>query len=322
MISSKATILCVYEILKKYSDENHIISAEKIREKLKLIYDVDMERRAIYRNIDALRSMGVEIEGYLDNREGYYLIDRTFEPSEIRLLCDAVAASDMIKEEHSKEIINKLIETQSIFQGRMLQKTVYVKNRQKILNRQLFYNIDTLNIAINQGCKVSMKLLTYNLNMELEEAEGGAVVVSPYATMWALGNYYILAQQEGMDELTHYRIDYMKDIVILERSVDMVFGGINPNQYAERYIFQKGENVERYDIECDKILWHELAEYFGNNLSVIRDTNDKIILKIRCIPSEMKEWIMLHSNHCEVLAPKHFRDEIQKAVLEAYRKYW
>ena len=51
-----------------------------------------MEHRAIYRNIDALRSMGIDIEGYTDNREGYYLIDRTFEPSEIRLLCDAVAA--------------------------------------------------------------------------------------------------------------------------------------------------------------------------------------------------------------------------------------
>ena len=109
MISQKATILCIYEILKKYSDENHIISAEKIREKLKVIYDVDMERRAIYRNIDALRSMGIDIEGYTDNREGYYLIDRSFEPSEIRLLCDAVAASDMIKEENErmlKEITN------------------------------------------------------------------------------------------------------------------------------------------------------------------------------------------------------------------------
>ena len=132
MISQKATILCIYEILKKYSDENHIISAEKIREKLKVIYDVDMERRAIYRNIDALRSMGIDIEGYTDNREGYYLIDRSFEPSEIRLLCDAVAASDMIKEENSKEIIGKLIDTQSVFQGRMLQKTVFVKNKRKV----------------------------------------------------------------------------------------------------------------------------------------------------------------------------------------------
>lgn len=322
MISQKATILCVYEVLKKYSDENHIISAEKIREKLKVIYDVDMERRAVYRNIDALRSMGIDIEGYTDNREGYYLIDRPFEPSEIRLLCDAVAASDMIKEESSKEIIRKLIDTQSVFQGRMLQRTVYVKNKQKILNKRLFYNIDTLNIAINQGYKVSVRLLEYNMDIELVECPNGSIVISPYATMWTSGNYYILAKPEGGEEVTHYRIDYLKDIVILERSVDMIFGGINPNQYAERFIFQNGENLEQYDIECDKNLWNVLVETFGSNLTVKKSDNDKVQVKIRCIPSSMREWVLTHSNQCEVLAPKHFRDEIQWAVMEAYRKYW
>lgn len=59
-----------------YTDETHIRSAEKIREKQKTVYDVNMERRAIYRNIDALRSIGIDIEGYQENREGYYLIDR------------------------------------------------------------------------------------------------------------------------------------------------------------------------------------------------------------------------------------------------------
>lgn len=322
MISQKATILCVYEILKKYSDENHIISAEKIREKLKVIYDVDMERRAIYRNIDALRSLRIDIEGYTDNREGYYLIDRTFEPSEIRLLCDAVAASDMIKEESSKEIINKLIDTQSVFQGRMLQKTVYVKNKQRIPNKQLFYNIDTLNIAINQGCKVAVRLLEYNMDIELVEKSDDPVVISPYATMWASGDYYILAKPEDEEELTHYRIDYLKDIVILERNVDMIFGGINPNQYAERFIFHNGEDIERYDIECSINLWKTLVEAFGRNMTVIKSDNDKILVKIKCIPSVMREWVMAHGAQCEVIAPKHFRDEIQRAVMEAYKIYW
>ena len=94
-----------------------------------------MERRATYRNIEALRSLGIEIEGYQDNREGYYLIDREFELSEVRLLCDAVAASDMIKVEAGKVIIKKLIDSQSIFQGRMLQKTVFVKSEKKIISK-------------------------------------------------------------------------------------------------------------------------------------------------------------------------------------------
>ena len=322
MICQKATILCVYEILKRYSDENHIISAEKIREKLKILYDVDMERRAIYRNIDALRSMGIDIEGYKENREGYYLIDRTFEVSEIRLLCDAVAASDMIKEENSKEIIHKLLDTQSVFQSRMLQKTIYVKNRQKILNKQLFYNIDTLNIAINQGCKVGVCLLEYNQEMRLEQSGGAPVVLSPYATVWASGNYYILAKPEGGEELTHYRIDYLKDIVLLERNADMIFGGINPTQYAQRFICENGERVGHYEVECDRGLWKELAETFGADVTVIKSEGDKLLVKIRCIPSIMREWALAHGAWCEVIAPRQFKDEIQKAVMEVYKKYW
>ena len=280
MIAQKATILCIYEILKMYTDENHILSAEKIREKLKTVYDVDMERRAIYRNIDALRSMGIEIEGYQENREGYYLIDREFELSEIRLLCDAVAASNMIKEETGKKIIRKLSDTQSIFQGRMLQKTVFVKTEKKILNKQLFYNIDALNVAINQGCKVSARMMEYGFDYELTEKQESPIVLSPYVTLWAEGDYYILAKREGMDDIEHFRIDLMKDIVILERGIDMIFGGFNPSQYAKEYIYQNGEKKEKYEIECRRTLWQNVADTFGKDAVVMRIDDDNICIKV------------------------------------------
>ena len=82
--------------------------------------------------------------------------------------------------------------------------------------------------------------------MELVENVKGTIVISPYATMWAAGNYYILAKNE----------------------------------------------------------------------------NEKVLIEIKCIPSVMKEWILVHANQCEVIAPKHFRDEIQKAIMEAYKIYW
>lgn len=322
MISQKATILCIYEILKTYSDEHHILSAEKIREKLKTIYDVDMERRAIYRNIDALRSMGIEIEGYQENREGYCLIERDFELPEIRLLCDAVAASDMIKEDAGKAIINKLIRTQSIFQGRMLQKTVFVKAEKKIHNKQIFYNIDALNVAINRGSKVSVRLLKYGFDREMQEIENGNLVLSPYVTIWAEGNYYVLARRENSEEPEHFRIDLMKDIEILERGVDMIFGGLNPGQYAERYISQKGESKERFEIECAPELWTDLVETFGKDAVVLRHTFDAMGVRVHTVPYKMRDWVMKHVTECEVIGPKKFRDEIQRTVMEAYRKYW
>lgn len=321
MITQKATILCLYNILKKYTDENHILSAEKIREKLKIIYDVDMERRAIYRNIEALRSMGIDIEGYQENREGYYLLDREFELSEVRLLCDAVAASDMIKEETGKEIIKKLIDSQSIFQGRMLQKTVFVKSEKKIKNKQLFYNIDALNVAINQGCKVSVRLLEYGTDQKLIEQTQDVTILSPYVTIWANGNYYILARREGLEQLEHFRIDHMKDISILERGVDLIFGGINPGQYARQNIYFNGEEKEKYELECELALWQTIADDFGTDALVIKKGKDTVTVKICAIPSVMLSWTMMHIEQCEVLSPKRFRNKLQLKIMEAYKKY-
>ncbi|MDQ9750197.1 hypothetical protein RFZ03_05875, partial [Acinetobacter baumannii] len=79
--------------------------------------------------------------------------------------------------------------------------------------------------------------LKYGIDQKLIESSKEAIVLSPYVTIWAKGNYYILAKREGQEQLEHFRIDHMKDIVILERGVDMIFGGINPGQYAKHYIY-------------------------------------------------------------------------------------
>jgi len=325
MISQKATILCILDILQKYSDGDHKLSTDKIREKLKSIYDIEMERRTIYRNIDALRSMGIDIEGYSDNREGYCLLDRTFEVSEIRLLCDAIAASDMIQPDTSKKMIHKLSETLSVFQSRLLQKTVYVKkpeNDSLTSNSQIFYNIDTLNIAINQGCKVCATELYYDSQLHFVPRKGTPVIFSPYATIWANHRYYVIGKNQTEDDLTHYRIDCLQDIQILEHSVDMIFGGINPHQYAEKYIYQKGESMISFDIECEPSILPSIAEHFGKNTTILKKEHYRSVVRIRCIPSLMKDWVLAHCNSCEVLSPQNFRDEIRVAIMDGYKKYW
>lgn len=268
-----------------------------------------------------------EIEGYQENRKGYCLIDREFELSEIRLLCEAVAASDMVQEETGKEIIRKLIAAQGIFQGRMLQKTVFVKSEKRILSKRLFYNIDALNAAINQGCKVCARMMEYGMmGQKLQERSDSPVIFSPYATLWAKGNYYVLAKRENEEELEHFRIDFMRDILVLERGVDMIFGGLHPGQYAKQYILQNGENKEKYEITCGIELWQEIAEMFGKDAAVLprqsSDVSSGITVKILSVPSEMRAWVLRHVNEVEIVSPKRFRDEIQRVVMEAYKRYW
>lgn len=321
LASTKVTIIYLYEILKKYSDEKHILSTDDIRRKLRNVYGVDMERRAIYRNIDALRDLGIEIDGYTDNREGYYLVDRMFEISDVRLLCDAVASSDIISSDISKTIMEKLIDTQSVYESNMLKRLIYVKDSYKKVNGNLFNNLDLLSVAINQGVKVSVSEMNvdYDKNFVLSDEE---IVVSPYATCWATGEYYLIVKKEGDNDLSHLRISHISKIKLLERPIDMFFGGVNPEEYAKRYIINKGEFRLGYDLEISMHLWEDIFENFGENITVKGHTKDTIKIRINTIHSKIFDYVTSHLDKCVVVGPKDFKDEIRNYIYDAYGKYW
>lgn len=101
----------------------------------------------------------------------------------------------------------------------------------------------------------------------------------------------------------------------------MIFGDLNPGQYAEKKSFQKGESKASYEIECAFGLWQEIAETFGKNATVLKKDKENITVKINTIPSVIHSWVMTHINQCEIIGPKSFRNKIQNEIMDAYRKY-
>ena len=318
--SIKTSIMCIYFILKKYSDENHILSASRIMDLLMSEYDITMDRRAVYRNIQSLQSIGIDIGMYKDNGEGYYLISRDFDVFDIRLLCDAIASSEMLSTKDSKTIIRKLIGTLSIYDRRMLEKTVYIKNDTRISGYKIFYNIDTLLIAITQGVKVSIRLLKtgYDNGQILSDER---ITISPYATVWAEGRYYILGKEEITDSLQHYRIDRIGEIEILERSADLLYGGLNVQEYAKRQIVDRGQNPVSAIIEVSESLWEELTDAF-EKVSMMEHKENILKIKVTDIRENIMKWVMQNLESCSILQPEDMKDEVKRIVLRKYREFY
>lgn len=318
--SIKSSIMCVYFILKKFSDEEHILSANRITELLLEHYDISMDRRAVYRNIQALQSIGIDIGLYKHNGEGYYLISRDLEVFDIRLLCDAIASSDMLPAEESKAIIRKLVNTLSIYDGRMLEKTTYIKDNQRNKGKRIFYNIDTLLMAISQGVKVSVQPLTVDYENKLSVVNE-IIIFSPYATVWVDGNYYVIAKDENDDDLTYYRLDRIDNITLLERGADFYYGGINIQEYAQCEIVNKGKHQVNVVIEIKKEYWTDLTDNF-KNLKVIRQSEAVILVKITDVQFRIRDWVLKNIEASEVIEPVQFRDEIRNIIMRQYKKYF
>ena len=90
MLGDRANIVCLYKILEKYSDEEHILSMSDITGYFMQDYGMKIDRRAVYGAADTLIELGYDISVYKENGKGYYLRSRLFEPSEVRLMTDAV----------------------------------------------------------------------------------------------------------------------------------------------------------------------------------------------------------------------------------------
>ena len=114
----KMLILNILDILRKYSDENHRLSAKDIGERLEREYSQKVDRKAIKRNLMNLIDFGYEIEfseSIRINKSGeeeiitsdWYLV-RDFTDAELRLLIDSLLFSKHIPYNQCKELIEKL----------------------------------------------------------------------------------------------------------------------------------------------------------------------------------------------------------------------
>ena len=100
---TKLYILYLLEILQKYSDQDHPLMQKDIAAIMERDYGVTCERKSITRNLGNLLDMGYDIV-HLE-RKGYYLANRPFEDSELRLLIDSVMASRHIPVKQAKQLI-------------------------------------------------------------------------------------------------------------------------------------------------------------------------------------------------------------------------
>lgn len=141
-------IIYIYDVLKKYSDMNHILSVKDIIKYVKEEFDEEIEDRTVRRNIRVLiEKLDIDIETFKENRQGYYLRTKEFEFSEIKMMIDLLHYSKFMEEAFSLEIAEKLKGLLSKYEQETINKTekieVYSKNI-KTINKEVLNNIEVL----------------------------------------------------------------------------------------------------------------------------------------------------------------------------------
>ena len=318
----KLSILFILEILKRETNAEHRLSQQEIIQILKRDYFMDAERKSIARNINDLIDAGYDI--IYD--EGYYLNNREFEYSELRLLIDSVLFSKNIPAKQCKSLLKKVTGlTDRHFNARV--KHISTMPNTPINNRQIFFTIEILDEAISQGKKVSFWYNEFRTDKKLHRKKESRYVVSPYQIAATNGRYYLICCTDKYDNVAHYRLDHMEGAQLMEENAKpisevkgMEHGLDLPKHMAEHIYMFSGES-KRVVFRAKLSAVDQVIDWFGTEISFFNETDTTVDVSVRVNESAMFCWLLQYGTSCEVLSPPTLREKVKNAVNEIAKKY-
>ena len=293
--NSKLRILHLAQILESETDEQHALTLLELSDRLEAL-GVGAERRALYRDLEALRTFGMDV---ISEKSGgttrYFLGARTFELAELKLLTDAVQGAKFITEAKSRALIKKLETLASRHDARHRHRQVMISGRVKTMNESVYYTVDRLHEAIGADRAIRFRYFQWNVRREPELRRGGAWYrVSPWCLMWADENYYLVAYDPADDAIKHYRVDKMLHISVLpeRRAGREAYEAFDAPRYARQVFSMYGGAPERVTLRCENRFAGVMIDRFGKDAPLIPDGTGHFTLTVEvAVSPQFFGWV-------------------------------
>ncbi len=324
----KIKLLCIIDILKEYTDEDHPIPANEICDKL-FERGVTAERKAIYDDIEQLIDYGFDIIKTRMPKAGFFLASREFETPEIYLLCDAVRTAKFITAKKSRELVSKLQKMLSVNQMAGIESGIYIDSESKCANEEIFYNIDSISRAIKEKKKITFR---YGVRQLSENREIVTVYrerkISPYAQTWQDDHYYLIGNYDKYDNLAHFRIDRIRSVEVTSENA-RPFSEVSPYtdsfdvaDYTKRLFNMYGGKIEEIDFRCEKGLLEQVADRFGEKIFIRNITDTHFSFTTKAVVSDaFVSFVMNFGDRIEVQKPQYIRDMIKEKTEKINKLY-
>ena len=344
--TKKALLLSILDILRRYSDEDHRLSQKDIVELLNRDYGMTVERKSIRRNILSLIECGYEIEyseavRMMPNRQtgemeesyiwsDFYLV-REFTDSELRLLIDGLLFSKHIPYSQCRELVEKLEGlSNNYFRARVKHIRTMPDNTEP--NKQLFYTIEILDEAITLGRQVSFQYIEYATDKRRHprrRADGSVrkYIVNPYQMAAANGRYYLVSSTEPHDNVSHYRLDRISEIKLLDsaarpsKQVKGLENGINLPQHMSEHLYMFSGESESVTFRMQKHIINDVIDWFGLDVNFFDETPEEVTARVRVNLSAMRYWAMQYGRYVQILSPRSLVEEVKEDLRAALQQY-
>ncbi len=326
--SKKLALLRVLHVLEYYSDEEHPLTQEDILRYLEKDYGIILERKAVARQISLLKEAydypNAPITICSDRRKGTYIEQRAFEDAELKMLIDGVLSSRYITAGHSKKLIDKLCGLSNKYFRSHVKNVYSVNDWSKTDNYDLFYNIELIDEAIEQGRKIAFDYNKYRWDKKMQKTASHSV--SPYQLILHNQRYYLMGCNERFGEIRYYRLDHITNMQIQEegvtplRSVEGYENGIDYKKFSASLPYMFSDKIESVEFLTDAPMIDQVIDWFGKEVK-IEEEGGRYKVSLRVSLQAMEYWAMQYLNGVEIISPLSLREKLKTNLKNAVEKY-
>lgn len=328
-LKSKLKLLYLLQLLVHDSDEDHPLTTAEICTLLEE-KGIIAERKSIYRDIEVLNRCGYKITKTTMPKRGYFLAKRNFELAEVRLLTDAVLTAPFISPGKTAQLVEKLCGTLSLYQQKQMHSQIHWEQRSKFANEEIYYTIATIHEAISQGKKVQFQYHHRVIKDKQAKWDAGRLFkISPYALLWSNDRYYLAGNYEKYNDLSNYRLDRMRHVLLLSEESRPFTEVSNYQEFFDVADYQRkafhmfSGDPEEIELVCTGDMLDHILDKFGENVTFLYHDEDQFTIRTEVYISQgLVEWILQFGGRVRVLKPASLYEKTAegiKALAAAYR---
>jgi predicted DNA-binding transcriptional regulator YafY len=315
--NKKGRLLALQQYLYHYTDENHPVSTQALIDAMEEM-GYSANRKTIKDDIDTLTKFDIDVITNVSRGNSFFMGSRRFEIPELKLLVDAVSSSRFISAGKSENLIEKLTSLASVYQKEQLTPRIFIADRIKTDNLQLYYVVDKLIEAVQLCKKVRFQYQEYDGEKNKVLRNDGEIYInSPYGCLWNDDNYYLIGYSDKWQKVVTFRIDRIIDLELLDEEAVSDSEGFIVTNYVKTTIEMYDGEEQEVELVCDNELMKLVIDKFGAGIKTERIS--EILFKTTVTVATSKTfyaWAFRFAGQMRIVGP----ESVKQEYLEMARK--
>lgn len=339
----KLLILNIYEILKRYTDDDHTLTQKQIIDILRRDYYMEVERKAVKRNLEMLAEKDANV---VPDRGKFKRIGRNGEEeelcrgwyyhqpfcnAELHFIIDSLVFGKNIPAKFLKGITDKVSGLTSKYFKHNVPNSSAVKS--KYQNGDYFWNVENIYKGIEKGQQISFIYNTYFVDKKNkiqrqpitdESGEPKRFIVDPYRMAMTNGRYFLIGREKDSALIDNFQIDRITDIELLDTGferVEDIEKSFDLSEYVSQHIYMFSGSIDRVIFKANNIILGDVVDWFGNDLTVMKSDGESFTASVKVNYKAMKYWAIQYLKYVTVLSPKGLVDDIKSTISGALENY-